>query len=99
MDADRTAAATMGDVLDAKDELRAEIQSAKDELRTEMVAMEERMTRSLAAEIGRVANVIMEHTTAQIRAAGDHPRAIEARLDAHVADVDVHRQPRRARRS
>ncbi len=61
--------------------------------------LKDELTRSLSAEIGRVANVIMEHTTAQIRGAGDHPSAIEDRLDAHIADAGVHRRPARARRS
>ncbi len=80
-------------------ELKEEVKELRDELPALEVRLEVRITRSLSAEIGRVANVIMEHTTAQIRAAGDHPRAIEDRLDAHIADASVHRRPARARRS
>ena len=100
MNPDRTALATIGDLQDLTVELKVELKAElKVDLKTELAAFEERLTRSVSAEIGRVANVIMEHTTAQIRAAGDHPRAIEDRLDAHIADATVHRRPARARRS
>ncbi len=96
MNPDRSAPATIGDLHDLKAELKAEL---KADLETELGALEERLTRTTATELGRIANVIMEHTTSLIRAAGDHPRAIEERLDAHIADENVHRRPSRARRS
>jgi hypothetical protein len=42
---------------------------------------------------------MMEHMTSLFRGAADHTKAIEDRLDAHVADTSVHRRPRRAPRS
>lgn len=83
---DRNAPATLGDLLDLEERLEEKL--------TEKLT--EKITRSLSVEIGRVANVIMEHTTSLIRGAGDHVTAVEQRLDAHVADVTVHRRPRRS---
>ncbi len=88
MTIDRSAHVNVGDLLDLEERLEAKLE-----------AKFEQQTRSLAGEISRFANVIMEHTTAQIRVVDDHTKAVEDRLVAHVADTTVHRRPTRARRS
>jgi hypothetical protein len=71
----------------------------KAELKADLAAMEERLTRSTVAELDRFASVIMDHTTSLIRALSDQWRAIEERLEVHIADTSVHRRPSLARRS
>jgi hypothetical protein len=95
-------------------DLRAEMADMRAELRADMAALEirleHRLTREIHqsakvmmqymhAEIAQSANVMMEHMTSLFRAAYDRTKAVEDRLDAHVADASVHRRPTRSRRS
>jgi hypothetical protein len=47
-------------------------------------------TLGLMAEMGRIANVIIEHTRREVGGVDDHTTSIEQRLDAHVSDEDRH---------
>jgi hypothetical protein len=84
MERDPNSTATYGDLLVLEKELRGEMHA----IRGEMHAMERRLTVSLAAEIARSANVVMEHMTSLVRVQGEQ-------LDAHIADATVHKRARR----
>lgn len=81
MERDPNSPATYGDLLDFERRIR-------DDLRGEMLTMERRITVTLAAEIARSANVMMDHMTSLFRVQGE-------KLDAHIADTTVHKRARR----
>lgn len=103
---DPSAPATKEDL----DHLKEELQELKEELKVlatkeELKEMEDRIVLTLAGEIARGANVMVEHMTSLLRVAddrtsavGDRVAVVEQRVEDHVADVSVHRAPRRRAR-
>lgn len=98
MERDPDSAATYRDIVDLRAELMDELakKATKDDLsafatKDDLAAMEKRLALGLLGEMGRIANVMIEHVRAEIRGIDDHATSVEQRLDAHVTDPDAHR--------
>jgi len=77
---------------------KQDLAELEDRLDAKFEALETRLTRWLAAEIARGANLVIEHMTSLFRVADDRITIVEARLEAHATDATVHRTPRRRAR-
>jgi hypothetical protein len=64
--------------------------ATKEDLRDAFVEFEQRITRSVATEIARIANVIDEHHRREIGVVHDKVQSVEDALHAHEADMSVH---------
>lgn len=106
MDPDLDAPATKRDLVELEAKLEAKFEakfeSFEERMKREMDAREERMTLTLAGEIARSANAVIEQLTATFRAGDDRTSAVgdrvtdlETRVDEHVANAAVHRRARR----
>jgi len=79
-----------------EERLEARLEAKLDaKLEAKLAEHEKRLVLSLAGEIARSADIMMEHMTALFRVADDRTTAVSDRLDAHVADTTVHKRPRR----
>jgi hypothetical protein len=98
MDNDRNAPATKGDLLDAKDELRAEMKSMEDrlksEIRTEMKSMEDRMVetfRDVQTELLKAFYSFTESNQQRVTQVEGNQAALIARvgtLEARVTELE-----------
>ena len=60
-------------------------------------ARDERLLREIAAAAAHTANVVIEHNREMFRLATDQTKAVDEKVDAHVADDARHRVTRRRR--
>ncbi len=98
MEPDLDAPATKRDLLVLELATKHELLELEERLDAKLGTFKDELMLSLAGEIARSANVVIEHMTSRFRAGDDRTTAVGERLDAHLADASVHRVTRRRAR-